>query len=98
MWRLCQLQCRFSRSVEIDLRFSSVDFLTNETTHIYLEADLTTNEQALSKWALEGEEVLRFKTTDDGVAFLGGLPSRLGVLQRYELEALPRNGKGNAIS
>jgi hypothetical protein len=51
---LCQLQSRFSRRVEIDFRFLSVDLLTNETIHIYLEADLTTKEQALSEhWQKE---------------------------------------------
>jgi len=59
--------------VEIDLRFLSVGLLTNETTHIYLEADLTTKEQALSKGALAGEEVPRVKATDDVLAFLAGL-------------------------
>ena len=39
----------FSRGDENDLHFFSVDLLTNETTHIYLEAALTTKEQALSK-------------------------------------------------
>jgi hypothetical protein len=33
-----------------------VDLLVNETTHIYLETDLTTKEQALSKWAVEKEK------------------------------------------
>ena len=46
---LCQLQSKFSRGDENDLHFLSVDLLTNETTHIYLEAGLTTKEQALSK-------------------------------------------------
>lgn len=46
---LCQLQSKFSRRVEIALRFLSVDVLTKETTHIYLESDPTTKEQALSR-------------------------------------------------
>jgi len=33
----------------MDLRFLSVDLLMNETTHLDLEAGLTTKEQALSK-------------------------------------------------
>jgi hypothetical protein len=59
--------------VEIELRFLSVDLLTKETTHIYLEVDLTTKEQALSKGALAGGAVLRSKARDDVLAFLTGL-------------------------
>jgi integrase/recombinase XerD len=50
-----------------------MDLLTNETTHIYLEADLTTKEQALRKCALAGGDVPRFKATDDVLAFLAEL-------------------------
>lgn len=44
-----------------------------ETTHIYLEADLTTKEQALQKLAPAGKEVPRFKATDEVLAFLATL-------------------------
>jgi integrase/recombinase XerD len=44
-----------------------------ETTHIYLEADLATKEQALGKLAPAGAEVPRFKAKDEVLAFLAGL-------------------------
>ena len=44
-----------------------------ETTHIYLEADLATKEQALSKLAPAGTEVPRCKAKDEVLAFLAGL-------------------------
>src|SRR5262245_1181190 len=44
-----------------------------ETTHIYLEADLTTKERALNKLAPAGAEVPRFKAKDDVLAFLATL-------------------------
>jgi integrase/recombinase XerD len=44
-----------------------------ETTHIYLEADLTTKERALSKLAPAGSEVPRFKAKDEVLAFLATL-------------------------
>jgi site-specific recombinase XerD len=44
-----------------------------ETTHIYLEADLATKEQALNKLAPAGGEVPRFKAKDEVLAFLAGL-------------------------
>src|SRR5262244_362629 len=44
-----------------------------ETTHIYLEADLTTKERALSKLAPAGVEVPRFKAKDEVLAFLATL-------------------------
>lgn len=44
-----------------------------ETTHIYLEADLATKEQALGKLAPAGVEVPRFKAKDEVLAFLAGL-------------------------
>ncbi len=44
-----------------------------ETTHVYLEADLTTKEQALQKLAPAGKEVPRFKATDEVLAFLATL-------------------------
>jgi len=44
-----------------------------ETTHIYLEADLTTKERALNKLAPAGVEVPRFKAKDEVLAFLATL-------------------------
>ena len=44
-----------------------------ESTHIYLEADLTTKERALSKLAPAGAEVPRFKAKDEVLAFLATL-------------------------
>jgi integrase/recombinase XerD len=44
-----------------------------ETTHVYLEADLATKEQALKKLAPAGKEVSRFKATDEVLAFLATL-------------------------
>jgi site-specific recombinase XerD len=44
-----------------------------ETTHIYLEADLTTKERALNKLAPAGAEVPRFKAKDEVLAFLATL-------------------------
>jgi integrase/recombinase XerD len=44
-----------------------------ETTHVYLEADLTTKEQALQKLAPAGKEVPRFKATDELLTFLATL-------------------------
>jgi len=44
-----------------------------ETTHIYLEADLTTKERALNKLAPAGAEVPRFKAKDEVLAFLAAL-------------------------
>jgi site-specific recombinase XerD len=44
-----------------------------ETTHIYLEADLATKEQALGKLVPAGAEVPRFKAKDEVLAFLSGL-------------------------
>jgi integrase/recombinase XerD len=44
-----------------------------ETTHIYLEADLTTKERALNKLAPAGVEVPRFKVKDEVLAFLATL-------------------------
>jgi site-specific recombinase XerD len=44
-----------------------------KTTHIYLECDLDTKEQALSKLAPAGAEVPKFRATDDVLAFLASL-------------------------
>ena len=44
-----------------------------ETTHIYLESDLTTKERALNKLAPAGVEVPRFKAKDEVLAFLATL-------------------------
>jgi site-specific recombinase XerD len=44
-----------------------------ETTHIYLEADLTMKERALNKLAPAGAEVPRFKAKDEVLAFLATL-------------------------
>jgi site-specific recombinase XerD len=44
-----------------------------ETTHIYLEVDLTTKERALNKLAPAGAEVPRFKAKDEVLAFLATL-------------------------
>lgn len=44
-----------------------------ETTHIYLEADLTTKQAALSKLADPGTTVRRFKPDDALLSFLSGL-------------------------
>jgi site-specific recombinase XerD len=44
-----------------------------ETTHIYLEADLTMKERALNKLAPAGSEVPRFKANDEVLAFLATL-------------------------
>ncbi len=41
-----------------------------ETTHVYLEADLTTKEQALQKLTPVGKKLPRFKATDEVLAFL----------------------------
>jgi site-specific recombinase XerD len=44
-----------------------------ETTHVYLEADLSTKERALNKLAPAGAEVPRFKAKDEVLAFLATL-------------------------
>jgi site-specific recombinase XerD len=44
-----------------------------ETTHIYLEADLATNERALQKLAPGGIKEARFKADDKVLAFLSTL-------------------------
>jgi integrase/recombinase XerD len=44
-----------------------------ETTHVYLEADLTTKEQPMQKLAPAGKEAPRFKATDEVLAFLATL-------------------------
>jgi integrase/recombinase XerD len=46
---------------------------STETTNVYLEADLATKEQALQKLAPAGQEVPRFKATDEVLAFLAAL-------------------------
>jgi len=46
---------------------------SKDTTHVYLEADLNTKEQALQKLAPVGKEALRFKATDEVLAFLATL-------------------------
>jgi site-specific recombinase XerD len=44
-----------------------------ETTHIYLESDLSTKERALNKLAVSGQELPRFKAKDKVLAFLATL-------------------------
>lgn len=44
-----------------------------QTTYVYLQADLTTKEQALEKLAPAGEKVPRFHPKDDLLAFLANL-------------------------
>lgn len=46
---------------------------STDTTHVYLEADLNTKEQALRKLTPAGKEVPRFKATDEVLAFLATL-------------------------
>jgi hypothetical protein len=46
---------------------------STETTHRYLEADLTTKEYALQKLVPAGVEVPRFRAKDDVLAFLATL-------------------------
>jgi len=44
-----------------------------ETTHIYVEADLKTKEQALQKVAPAGKDFRRFQPSDSLLAFLDAL-------------------------
>jgi site-specific recombinase XerD len=44
-----------------------------QTTHVYVEADMTTKERALQKLAPAGAEARRFKPTDNVLAFLDTL-------------------------
>jgi len=46
---------------------------STETTHMYLDADLTTKEYALQKLAPAGVEVPHFRAKDDVLAFLATL-------------------------
>jgi integrase/recombinase XerD len=46
---------------------------STDTTHVYLEADLDTKEQALRRLTPAGKEVPRFKATDEVLAFLATL-------------------------
>ena len=44
-----------------------------QTTHVYVEADMATKERALNKLDPLGAKVGRFKTRDEGLAFLSML-------------------------